>query len=266
MTTVLLLCIAVLLSFCALICHCEPKNLRTDYLFDGEKTFRTVARGKTPTTDKVTVHSYEKMYGDVLLPMLEKFSFEKKTLKFLEIGLGCDMLYGPGASVVVWKDIFKGHDVDIWEAEFDAACVKKSKEEGKLEDIEALTGDQADPVVLQRWIQESGGKFDVIIDDGGHKSNQVLGSFKALWPELNPGGNYFIEDLQIAYNPRYSAPGFPPVTKVMQAWIEALHVGHAMAKEHHQHILSEYPFPEGVDKISCQREACVLHKDAKVRR
>ena len=255
--------IALLLSLCALLCHCQ-QNLRTDFMFDGEKTFRTMARANNPTTDKVTDHSYQKMYGHFLLPMLEKFKFENKTMKFLEIGLGCGMSYGPGASVKVWKDIFAGHDVDLWEAEFDAACVKKSKSEGKLDGIKVVTGDQSDPAVLQRWVKESGGKFDVIIDDGGHISKQVLSSFKALWPQVNPGGNYFIEDLQVAYSPFWAPPGFPAVTKVMQAWVEVLHVGPNKAMEHHKHILSEYPLPEGLDMIVCQREACVLHKDAKV--
>lgn len=233
-------------------------NLRNNYMFDGEKTFKETALANTPTTDKVTNHSYQKMYGKVLLPLIEKFWVNKKKLKFLEIGLGCDMNYGPGASVKVWKQIFEGRDVDIWEAEFDADCVKKAKAEGKLEGINTLTGDQADPEVLKRWIDESGGKFDVIIDDGGHKNDQVLNSFHALWPQLNADGNYFIEDLQVAYNPKYIVPNVPAVTKVLQAWVEVLHVG--SVHEHHRRIISAYPLPEGVDSITCLKQSCVLHK------
>lgn len=233
-------------------------NLRTNYIFDGEKTFFFKAHEHNPITDKVTAHSYHKMYGKVLLPMVEQFELNRKKLKFLEIGLGCDMSYGPGASVKVWKQMFEGRNVDIWEAEFNADCVDKAKAAGQLDGINTLTGDQADPEVLKRWIDESGRKFDVIIDDGGHKNDQVLKSLHALWPQLNPDGNYFIEDLQVGYRPKYMVSNVPAVTKVIQAWVEFLNLG--TVHEPHKHILSAYPMPEGLDYIGCQKEACVLHK------
>ena len=38
----------------------------------------------------------------------------KKAKEMLEIGLGCDMDYGPGASVSLWKDLFPA--AELWEA------------------------------------------------------------------------------------------------------------------------------------------------------
>ena len=56
-----------------------------------------------PITDKVTVHTYQQMYGKFLLsPYYHQFP----TMKMLEIGLGCDMKYGPGASVALYKKLF----------------------------------------------------------------------------------------------------------------------------------------------------------------
>jgi hypothetical protein len=91
------------------------------------------------------------MYGQLLMP----FYAGKSNMKFLEIGLGCDMSYGPGASVNVWKKLFP--QAELWEAEFNAACVEKSKAEGKLDGIKTLTGDQMNITTLDRWIEESGG-------------------------------------------------------------------------------------------------------------
>ena len=117
----------------------------------------------------------------------------------LEIGLGCDMDYGPGASVALYKKLFP--KAELWEAEFDAACVKNGIEKGMLDGIKTLTGDQGDPAVLDQWIQQSGGDFDVIIDDGGHTNCMIWTSFKKLWPPtVKPGGLYFIEDMQFAKN------------------------------------------------------------------
>lgn len=196
-----------------------------------------------------------------MLPLVEKFSHKKQKMKFLEIGLGCGMEYGPGASVFLWRKLFAGRDVEIWEAEAEAECVEKSKREGKLDDIKVLTGNQANNDVLARWVSESGGKFDVIIDDGGHLNALILPSFVALWPTINPGGYYFIEDLEVSFHPAFVIAGFPPVTVVIQCWIEALHVGERHVSHHHRHVLNAYPLPKGVDMISCQRGACVLHKE-----
>ncbi len=80
--------------------------------------------------------------------------------------LGCDMKYGPGASVAIWKDILLPTD-ELWEAEFDRACVEKAQKNKQLEGVNVLVGDQGDPEVLASWLQKSGNNFDVIIDDGG---------------------------------------------------------------------------------------------------
>ena len=62
----------------------------------------------------------------------------------LEIGLGCDMDYGPGASIPVWKTLFQR--ADIWEAEYNRNCVKRNTE--KLKGINVLTGNQGSTKVL----------------------------------------------------------------------------------------------------------------------
>jgi hypothetical protein len=37
-----------------------------------------------------------------------------------------------------------------------------------------LVGDQSDTETLHNWIRDSGGSFDVIIDDGGHTNMQMV--------------------------------------------------------------------------------------------
>ena len=41
--------------------------------------------------------------------------------------------------------------------------------------------------------------FDIIIDDGGHKMSEQISSFRMLYPNLNKGGLYIIEDLNSSY-------------------------------------------------------------------
>mmetsp|Transcript_19122 Transcript_19122/g.28320 ORF Transcript_19122/g.28320 Transcript_19122/m.28320 type:complete len:130 (-) Transcript_19122:415-804(-) len=77
----------------------EQGNKKDDeqYLLNGRATYLEAAKSLNPVTDKVTGHTYEIMYGKFLLPYYHR----KPNMKMLEIGLGCDMGYGPGASVAL---------------------------------------------------------------------------------------------------------------------------------------------------------------------
>lgn len=61
-------------------------------------------------------------------------------------------------------------------------------------------GSQDDPSFLDSVIQEMGG-VDVVLDDGSHQMAHIKTSLKCLFPKLNEGGIYFIEDLHTAYWP-----------------------------------------------------------------
>ena len=162
------------------------------YVTDGVAIFRETAESFQPTTDKVTTHEYYIMYGNHLLP----YYYKHPKMKMLEIGLGCDMGYGPGASVKLWKALFP--EADLWEAEFNGKCVQKNQDMLLGLGLNTLVGDQGNPEVLDGWIEKSGGEFDVIIDDGGHTNCQIWTSFQKLWPTVKRGGLYFIEDMQVA--------------------------------------------------------------------
>eukprot|EP00966_Prymnesium_polylepis_P061340 1422955-Prymnesium_polylepis.1 len=68
---------------------------------------KTTACATTPVTDKVTGpgtaggHTYHVMYGLFLLPLMRRPAAARRR-KLLEIGLGCGMSYGAGASARLW--------------------------------------------------------------------------------------------------------------------------------------------------------------------
>jgi hypothetical protein len=63
----------------------------------------------------------------------------------------------------------------------------------------AFAGDLADGPFIRNVVEKSGGDWDLIIDDGGREEKtlyaQQKASFAALWPQLNPGGLYYMEGL-----------------------------------------------------------------------
>lgn len=221
------------------------------------KHFKDTALLFTPVTDKIGYgprdhHRYHNMYGQFLLP----FAANMPGMKFLEIGLGCNMKYGAGASVKIWKKLFP--KAELWEAEYDKECTELARAKGGLDGINVLVGDQGDFATLDSWIAKSGGSFDIIIDDGGHHNCQIMNTFEKMWPQLNPGGYYFIEDMHVgvarAGVKSDQCNNIPFHEKILdwqkqliyQTWPGQITVGH--------------PLPNDMMFVHCQAEACVLHK------
>ena len=248
-------------------CNYTLPNDSYTWTVRGKAKFEELAYEKenstTSVTDKVTTHSYQTMYGKFLYPLLWRAKETGKPIKFLEIGLGCDMGYGPGKSAKVWQS-FWSENAEIWFGEYDAKCVAAEKSAGRLTGINVVTGDQSDGNVLSRWLGETGGNFDVIIDDGGHKNVQIQNTFKVLFEKaLNPGGLYFIEDLQVGRTPPFYDKGKNkvPTTEIIQEWIDQLNIDGFKTKNSAAHEIV-HNLPVQLDWIFCQREACVIGKCA----
>jgi hypothetical protein len=88
-------------------------------------------------------------------------------------------------------------------------------------------GDQADPEFL-RHVAEQHGPFDVVIDDGGHRMSQQIVSVETLFPLLNDGGTYLVEDTHTSYWPEYVTPpdDGPTFIDWVKARIDDLHAYH----------------------------------------
>lgn len=219
----------------------------------GIATVRDTACAQDIVTDKVEAHQYQIMYGIFLMPL----ATSPNPVKMLEIGLGCDMHYEPGASATLWPKLLP--NAEIWMAEYDADCVAESEKRKMLPpNLHTLTGDQADPAVTRGWVEKSGGHFDVIIDDGGHSNWQIRSTFNVLWPALKPGGLYFVEDMHPG-----RATGWPQTTPkdreavwsdIIQAWIEQLTIEPSSWKP----AARRHPKPADVAYIACQKEARVI--------
>jgi SAM-dependent methyltransferase len=118
-------------------------------------------------------------------------SFVGKKIKVLEIGIW------QGGSLKMWKEYF-GDQAEIIGVDIEPRCKKFEEERIKI-----YIGDQADTNFLHELIK-SEGKFDIIIDDGGHYMHQQIISFQELYGALNDGGVYLCEDLHTNYWARYN--------------------------------------------------------------
>lgn len=136
-------------------------------------------------TDKWNCHWYTKHYQ-------KHFSeYKNKPIHLLEIGVGgCDNPRVGGNSLFMWKSYFpkaKIFSLDIYD--------KKPLEQKR---IKIFQGSQDDPDFLSKVVKDVSG-LDIIIDDGSHLNEHVIKSFEILFPLLNDGGWYVVEDMHTAY-------------------------------------------------------------------
>lgn len=125
-------------------------------------------------------HNYTQVYASYFSPI------KNKPIKFLEIGIY------KGASVRLWENYFENAELHFMDISL--ALVEYVSPRSHYHVI-----DQENEGDLGRFIEQTGGEFDVIIDDGGHTMRQQITSFCALFPHVQSGGMYIIEDLHTSY-------------------------------------------------------------------
>jgi len=158
-------------------------------------------------TDKVYTHHYETIYEKYLS------HYRDTSIRLLEIGLGCGMDRGVGASAKTWRE-YLGSKAIIHYIEFDEKCGKKWESTvGKQLDIIVHYGSQEDVKFLQQFMSTMQ-PFDIIIDDGGHTMNQQKVSLMTLVPLVRSGGFYVIEDLETSYISSYGGNYLSPTSTI----------------------------------------------------
>ncbi len=140
--------------------------------------------GKNCNTDKSSIsHKYTSIY---------EWYFSKlkdSSIKFLEIG------FLLGNSARMWEGYFS--KASFYFIDIDPNAFLKYSH--GLTRSNFFVADQSDKEQLEKFIQFSGGNFDIILDDGGHTMDQQIISFKMLFPHVKSGGVYIIEDLHTSY-------------------------------------------------------------------
>jgi hypothetical protein len=64
--------------------------------------------------------------------------------------------------------------------------------------ISVIVGNSTLPDTISR-VRRHSERFDIIIDDGSHKSRDIVANFARYFPMLEPGGLYVVEDLHCSY-------------------------------------------------------------------
>ena len=140
-------------------------------------------------SDKWGKHWYTKHYERHLGHL------KRDRFALLEIGIGgYRHRRQGGASLRMWHAFFPRAQVIGLDLE------DKSFVDGDR--IRTYRGSQTDEELLRRIVDEAGG-VRVVVDDGSHHPEDVRASFVILFPLLEDGGVYAIEDTQTSYWPEF---------------------------------------------------------------
>jgi hypothetical protein len=104
-------------------------------------------------------------------------------------------------SLELWREYF-GASATIFGIDIDPRCAALVDPPNQVR-----IGSQADTAFLKKVVSEMGG-VDIVLDDGSHIAQHQRASFETLFPLLNDGGLYVIEDLHTAYWPGRFQGGF----------------------------------------------------------
>lgn len=120
-------------------------------------------------------HGYMELYAQIV---------PKTTKRLLEIGLL------RGESALLWLEwLSKPQNVDF---------IENSTDHIDLQTLNDITDHGARVFfqdVKQINVEELADTYSVIIDDGSHNNQDQIQAFMRLWPLVEPGGWYVIEDL-----------------------------------------------------------------------
>ena len=116
--------------------------------------------------------------------------FVNRPVTLFEIGCG------KGGSLQMWKKYLGPLAVIVG---LDIKPTTKTFEEHQ---IAVRIGNQSDTEFLGAVVQEFGSP-DIVIDDGSHMMNDVLASFRMLYPLTDRNGVYVVEDTHTSYLEKY---------------------------------------------------------------
>ena len=153
-------------------------------------------------------------------------------IRLMEIGLN------KGASIKVWLEYFSKAQVFVVD-------IAPFLNQVGITDLSRFTFAQGDQSSVPFWdeFKLRHGFFNIIVDDGCHFSGPIHTAFKCLWPCIEPGGYYVVEDITEVRNPDSRTQGFPNQVEFVQNLIEPIIFG-----------------SNDIDEVMVSKDLCLIRK------
>lgn len=114
--------------------------------------------------------------------------YRERPVRLLEIGIQ------NGGSLEIWNKFFVAAERLVG-CDITAECARLQYDDPR---IGVVVADATTDDALEQVLALSP-DFDIIIDDGSHRSEDIVRCFHRYFPHLRPGGLYVVEDLCCSY-------------------------------------------------------------------
>jgi len=135
-------------------------------------------QGKVSDKWNLYIKEYDRLLND----------YRNIPLSLLEIGIQ------NGGSLEIWAEYFN-QATSLIGCDINLDCHQLKYVNPK---ISVVVGDSSHPETLNQIFGLSE-KFDIVIDDGSHRSKDIVHAFASLFPAINLGGIFIAEDLHCSY-------------------------------------------------------------------
>ncbi|MGA9032921.1 MAG: glycosyltransferase [Sulfuricaulis sp.] len=129
--------------------------------------------------------------------------YRDRPVRLLEIGIQ------NGGSLEIWSKYFR-HARRLVGCDISPDCARLSYEDPR---VAVVVGD-ANSDTVQTEVLGYAPAFDVIIDDGSHRSSDIVKSFARYFPHLADGGVFVAEDLHCSYWQEFEGGLFAPFSSI----------------------------------------------------
>jgi uncharacterized coiled-coil protein SlyX len=162
---------------------------------EGKTLERLYAQHRGKVSDKWATYlgEYERIFSE----------HQNKPVRLLEIGIQ------NGGSLEIWSRYFPNAE-KIVGTDINPKCANLSYADPRIAVVVGdANSDDTQAAILGHTLA-----FDIIIDDGSHRSSDTVRSFARYFPYLAPGGAYVVEDLHCSYWQEYQGGLYDPFSSI----------------------------------------------------
>jgi hypothetical protein len=158
-------------------------------------------------------------------------SYRDQPVRLLEIGVQ------NGGSLEIWASYFS-KAIKIIGCDIDQKCARLKFNDPR---VSVIIGDINSEKCRKSIIQQSS-SFDIIIDDGSHKSSDVIRTFARYFPQLSDDGIYVIEDLHTSYWTDFEGGLNQPFSSIafIKRLVDVGNYEHWMTNTHRRHLFEQF--------------------------
>jgi len=190
-------------------------------------------------------------------------SFKEREINLLEIGIQ------NGGSLEIWAKYFTKAK-NIIGCDINEKCQNLEFDDDR---IKIIIGDANSDQIENQIIDMTSG-FDIIIDDGSHKSDDIIKTFSRYYDKLNPRGVYLIEDLHASYWKNFNGGLHNPYSAIsfLKRLIDIINFQHWRNNQSRDEYLFQYikKYKLGLEKldlctinsIEFHNSLCVIKKQS----